>query len=50
MAREKREQQGLGLGFAIARQLGGVQPCSLELAPREGGGCVARLRLPRVEI
>ena len=47
--REKREQQGLGLGFAIARQLAEFNGGSLELAPREGGGSVARLCLPRAE-
>lgn len=45
--REKREQQGLGLGFAIARRLAEFNGGSLELAPREDGGCTARLRLPR---
>lgn len=44
--REKREQQGLGLGFAIARRLAEFNGGTLDLAPREGGGCTARLRLP----
>ncbi len=45
--RNQREQQGLGLGFAIARQLAEFNGGTLELAPRAGGGCTARLCLPR---
>ncbi len=47
--REKREQQGLGLGFAIARRLAEFNGGSLELAAREGrrlrgAACVCRRR------
>ncbi len=45
--REKREQQGLGLGFAIARRLAELNGGSLNLVSREGAGCEARLRLPQ---
>jgi two-component system sensor histidine kinase KdpD len=39
-------QRGLGLGLAIARGFAEVNGGTLELAPREGGGTCARLRLP----
>lgn len=44
--RSQNEQQGLGLGFAIARNLASLNQSSLSLAPREGGGAQAQLSLP----
>lgn len=44
--RETREQQGLGLGFAIARRLAEFNGGSLDISPREGGGCTVRLLFP----
>jgi two-component system sensor histidine kinase/response regulator len=44
--RASREQQGLGLGFAIARQLLQFNGCALEIGPRGGGGASVRLSLP----
>jgi signal transduction histidine kinase len=44
--RAAREQQGLGLGFVIARQLLEFNGGALQIAPREGGGAVAHLRMP----
>jgi two-component system osmolarity sensor histidine kinase EnvZ len=38
---------GSGLGLAIARQLADANGWEIGLATREGGGTVARLRLPR---
>lgn len=44
--RERLEQQGGGLGLAIAVRYARINGGSLELENREGGGTVARLLLP----
>jgi signal transduction histidine kinase len=38
--------RGYGLGLAVSRRLAEAHGGGLELAPREGGGCRAELRLP----
>ena len=43
--REKREQQGMGLGFVIARRLVEHAGGSLTASPREGGGVTVQFRL-----
>ena len=48
--RAQREQQGLGLGFAIARRLLEFNGCSLAIAPRAGGGATVQLSLPIGEV
>jgi two-component system sensor histidine kinase/response regulator len=44
--RDKYEQQGGGLGLAIAQRLAAINGGSLEFEPRDGGGTVATLVLP----
>ncbi len=44
--REKLEQQGGGLGLAIACRYAAINKCRLEFEAREGGGAVVRLVLP----
>jgi two-component system sensor histidine kinase MprB len=41
-----RSQPGSGLGLAIVRQIAELHGGTIELLAREGGGTVARLRLP----
>ena len=48
--RKKREQQGLGLGFGIARRLAEFNGGALTIDPREGGGSVVCLSLPRAQV
>jgi two-component system sensor histidine kinase KdpD len=43
-------RQGAGLGLAIARSLAEAQGGDVTQTPREGGGSVFTLRLPRVEL
>ena len=40
------KERGTGLGLALAKKVAEAHGGSLELAPREGGGTVARLKLP----
>ena len=44
--RREREQQGLGLGLAICRELVKCESCELTLRPADGGGLIAELCLP----
>jgi two-component system sensor histidine kinase/response regulator len=46
--REKLEQQGGGLGLAIASKYAAINLGRLEFAPREGGGTIVTLVLPTV--
>ncbi len=41
---------GAGLGLSIARALAEAQGCSLEYAPRDGGGSVFTLRVPAIDV
>ena len=41
---------GAGLGLSIARALADAQGCSLEYAPRAGGGSVFTLRVPAIDV
>jgi len=45
-ARDTQEQQGVGLGIAIVRNLLALHGGTLAFRPREGGGTVATLLLP----
>jgi len=45
-ARETQEQQGVGLGVAIVRNLLALHGGSLSFRPRDGGGTVAMVLLP----
>jgi signal transduction histidine kinase len=46
--RFKREQEGIGLGFAISRELARAMHGDLTVESREGEGSTFVLRLPRV--
>lgn len=46
--RESSEQQGLGLGLALASGYAAIQGGRLEFCDREGGGSVVSLVLPKV--
>jgi signal transduction histidine kinase len=41
------KKSGTGLGLAIVRRLLTLQGGTVELVPREGGGAIARVTLPR---
>jgi signal transduction histidine kinase len=43
------KERGTGLGLALAKKVAEAHGGTLELLPREGGGTVARLTLPRGE-
>ncbi len=45
---EARSERGAGLGLAIARRAVFAHGGSIEAAPRDGGGLVVRVALPRV--
>ncbi len=45
--RDKFEQQGLGMGLAITRSFAELSGGTFELEPRQNGGLIARLELPR---
>lgn len=44
-----RRTGGSGLGLAIARQLAEAQCWNIELLPRDGGGTIARIRIPYMQ-
>ena len=46
--RSQNEQQGLGLGFSIARSLAALNESNVVIAPREGGGAIVTVSLPTV--
>jgi two-component system osmolarity sensor histidine kinase EnvZ len=49
-ASRSRRTGGSGLGLAIAGQLGAVHGWGVELLSRDGGGTIARIRIPRSSI
>ena len=46
--RSQNEQQGLGLGFSIARSLAALNESNVVIAPREGGGAIVTVSLPTI--
>ncbi|HHJ15839.1 MAG TPA: HAMP domain-containing protein [Gammaproteobacteria bacterium] len=42
-----RRTGGSGLGLSIARQLADARGWTVDLSPRDGGGTIARVRIPR---